>query len=464
MPVDKKPHTDEGESASGGGQPSKHNRLRGKLEHPNILILLAKQSLALSAHAQSNFIDVLDTLSTELRQLFVKCGLIQKVDIDQKKAWSKVRNRRIGFVDGGVANISVMGAEPVAIRVGSYVVTPGSHGPDRERFGFEVQLVDELFEAGNRENGVYEDSFEDVAKMRDAARIVCETAGVLSLSRTKGRPDVIFLHGPLVNPVSPYALGQPGDSDAFPNFTSETLDTLLAGNGSGRKDKDANFVKVYLDQLKYLEKGGITVCGVVERPSSGVPGPLISRLIKSMHEDGIIPADSYAKIYNALRLYQITDSLIFECILDEGEYIVPVQMDKQGADSPHLKIPFHWYGEIVDYPRPWTTYVKANSGTMPVRLEFFKTGMFGNDDDSLLNLVVHMSRLLPKYSFPVGLDIVDKHAKIPNWMSRQVSSMLSAKMMKKAMDTGDPQIVKLVRRVLSSNSRDWLFRPEYKET
>lgn len=461
--MDIKPPTEDGKTASGDPQPPKYKRLSGKLEHPNILILLAKQGLTLSARAQSNFVDVLDTLSTELRELFLKRGLIEKVDIDQRKAWTRVKNRRIGFVDGGVANISVMGAEPVAIRVGSYVVTPGVSGPSRERFGFEVQLVDELFESVDKDGGVYEDSFEDVSKMRDAARIVCETAGLLSLSRTKDHPDVIFLHGPLVNPVSPYALGRPGDSDAFPNFTPEALEILLAGNGSGRKDKDANFVKVYLDQLKQLATGGITVCGVVERPSSSVPGPLISKLIRTMQDDGIIPAASFGKIYSTLRSYQITDSLIFECILDEGEYVLPTQMDKQGADSIHLKIPLHWYGEIVDYPRPWTTYVKANSGTMPVRLEFFMTGTLGNDHGSLLNLVVHMSRLLPKYSFPVGLDIVDKHAKIPNWMSRQVSSMLAAKLMKKAMDTNDPQMVKLVRRVLSSNTRDWLFRPEYNE-
>jgi hypothetical protein len=79
-----------------------------------------------------------------------------------------------------------------------------------------------------------------------------------------------------------------------------------------------------------------------------------------------------------------------------------------------------------------------------------------------MDLIVHMSRLLPRYSFPVGLDIVDKHAKVPEWMSRQLGVMLSAQLMRKAMDTGNPSAIRLVRRVLSTNPRDWLFRPDFR--
>lgn len=37
-----------------------------------------------------------------------------------------------------------------------------------------------------------------------------------------------------------------------------------------------------------------------------------------------------------------------------------------------------------------------------------------------LDLILHTSRLLPSYGFPVGLDIVDKFAKVPARMSRGV--------------------------------------------
>jgi hypothetical protein len=421
---------------------------------------LVRQGLTLSSGAQAKFIDVLDAISTELRDIFKDSKLIHKVPIDQKATWAAFKGKRIGFVDGGVANISAMGAAPVAIRVGSYVVTPGVRGPDRERFNFEVQLVDDLYEAGGGRQGVYEDFFADVGKLKDAARIVCEVGGVLTLAMGSNPPEVIFLHGPLVNPVSPYALGQPGDSNAFPNFTAPTLKVLLAGDDTIRTEKAANFVTVYKEQLERLKTGKVTVCGVVERPSSSAPGPLVSKHLKDLHESSVLPADAYERIERSLKDYQITDSLIFECILDEGEFTEPVPLDKQMADR--MKIPDAWLYEIRDYPKPQTTYVKANAGTMPVRVEFFESGSLGQDAETLLRLVVHMARLLPRYSFPVGLDIVDKHAKVPNWMSRQVNAMLAARLMQKAMDTGDPKMVRLVRRVLSSNTRDWLFRPEYK--
>ena len=34
------------------------------------------------------------------------------------------------------------------------------------------------------------------------------------------------------------------------------------------------------------------------------------------------------------------------------------------------------------------------------------------------------SRLLPNYGFPVGLDIADKFAHVPNWMTRAYEKMI----------------------------------------
>lgn len=442
--------------------PEIRGRLGSKLEHPSLIVELAKRGLSLSSEAQANFIDVLDTLSSDLRQVLLEADLVQGIPIDQKSAWAAFRGRRLGFLDGGVANISAMGATPVAIRVGSYVVTPGLRGEGREEFDFQVQLVDELFKGGDGSSGTFEDYFEDVGKLRDAARIACEASGLLRLAATKKPPEIIFLHGPLVNPVSPYALGTPGAQNAFPNFTQDALESLLGPSGRQREGREANFVSVYLDVLKQLASGEVTVCGVVERPSSGAPGPLVMKLLQDLLEAGTLPANAFNEIDKKVRQYQVTDSLLFECILDEGEFVRPVSMDKQGAKAPWNKIPNDWRAEIISYPWPETTYVKANVGTMPVRVEFFKSGPWGNHPEEIMRLIVHMSRLLPRYSFPVGLDIVDKHAKVPAWMSRQVSAMLAAKLMQKAMATKDPRMVKLVRRVLSSNTRDWLFRPDHK--
>jgi hypothetical protein len=35
--------------------------------------------------------------------------------------------------------------------------------------------------------------------------------------------------------------------------------------------------------------------------------------------------------------------------------------------------------------------------------------------------------------------------------------------MRKAMDTGNPAAIRMVRRILSANTRDWLFRPDFRK-
>ena len=434
----------------------RRKRIEDRLRRPHILAQIVKTGMVLSAKAQADFIDVLDALSDELRSLVLEAGLIRTVEINHQRAWSEFKGRTIGFVDGGVANVDALGAAPLAIRVGSYLVTPGKKGPGREEFTFEIQLVDELYDSSPG-SGIFADWFEDVGKLRDAARICCEVAGLVSLGLREPSPDIVLLHGPLVNPVSPYALGIPGQADAFPNFTAATLGKLLPHDQRIRAGREANFVSVYLEQLNALASGSATVCGVVERASPTFPGPLIRRLLEQFHGEGRIDGPTLEQFRSKLYAYRITDSVIFECLLNEGEYVEPIEVDKQ---EPHSKIPVPWMPEITAYPKPLITYVKSSAETMPVRVEAFRAGSL--TPGQLMKLIVHTSRLLPRYAFPVGLDIVDKHAKVPEWMSRQMNAMLSAQLMKKAMEAGNPAAIGVVKRMLSTNTRDWLFRPDFR--
>ncbi len=428
--------------------PRKRKRIESRLQRPHILVEIVKRGMVLSAEAQANFIATLEDLSSELRQLFLEAELIKMAPLGHKETWARFRHVKIGFVDGGMANVASIGSAPMAIRVGSYMVTPGVEGPEREQFGIEIQLVDDLYQTVT----VYEDSFEDLAKLRDAARICSESAGVLSLTKKDKPPDVILLHGPLVNPISPYAI------DGFPSYQELAAARLLPGElPPPTTERERNFVSLHLRQLRALFAGTTTVAGVVERTSTQSPGMLMKRLLAKLRADDRIDDSTRRRFENALGEYRITDSIIFECVLEEGEYIAPEEIDKQ---EPENKIPQAWFTEIKSYPAPLVTYVKSHPETIPVRVESFKAGKFSHLE--LMQLVIHMSRLLPKYSFPVGLDIVDKHAKVPEWMSKQFNSMLSAQLMRQAMDSKNPAAIRLARRVLSANSRDWLFRPDFR--
>jgi hypothetical protein len=430
-------------------------RIHRILHQPHILVEILKSGLTLSAAAQASYLEVLDLLACEMRNLLLEASLICKIDIDQRGTWKQFRGRRIGFIDGGVASPVVPGAAPVAIRVGSYAVIPGQSGQDREHFRFELQFVDDLYESPRTGAGIYEDYFEDVTKLRDAARIACEAAGVISLALSEEPPEIVFLHGPLVNPVSPYA----SDRDrSLPNFTQAALERLLPHDPSERTGKRANFVTVYRDQLEYLTKWEGLVCGVVERPSSSCPGPMTRAVLETFRSSDIFDAASQRTFEDKIEEFRITDSVIFACALEEGEYVLPVAIDKQGPDH---KIPNYWFSEIKSYPKPLVTYAKCSAHTLPVRVESFPARTWPYAD--LIRLVIHMSRLLPLYAFPVGLDIVDKHARIPNWMTRQLSAELSASLILRAMETGDSALIKGVRRLLGFNPRDWMFRPSYRE-
>jgi len=189
--------------AKGTKSSPSRSRITDKLQRPGILTEIVKTGLALSGNAQSDFLEVLETVSVALRQLLVDSGTIGTLEISHEKAWPLVKGLRIGFVDGGMANVNALGAAPVAIRVGSYVVIPGRSGPDRESFDFELTLVDELYDTTSTHGGVYDDWFDDPAKLRDAARIVSEMAGVLRLLSKPESPDVVLLHGPPRKPRLP---------------------------------------------------------------------------------------------------------------------------------------------------------------------------------------------------------------------------------------------------------------------
>src|SRR6185437_16231893 len=90
-----------------------------------------------------------------------------------------VAGREVGFIDGGLANLAMLGSVPIAARVGGYVVRPGDYSPQRESFTMLKHLIDELYAAPD--GGVYNDSFPDIGALRDAARISIEAAGAVRM-------------------------------------------------------------------------------------------------------------------------------------------------------------------------------------------------------------------------------------------------------------------------------------------
>ena len=67
--------------------------------------------------------------------------------------------------------------------------------------------------------------------------------------------------------------------------------------------------------------------------------------------------------------------------------------------------------------------------------------------------------LEPSYSFPIGLDVVDKFAKIPNWLSKASRNYHTSYLLKKAIAKRDKNTISLAVKILSKKNRGWSNRP-----
>jgi hypothetical protein len=433
-----------------------HERIRS----PHILSQMLKVSGDLSADAHLEFMQVLELLAEQLRSALGAAGLIRSVEKNHRLQWESVRGKRIAFVDGGMANLSMLGATPVAARVGGYIVRPGVTGDEREQFIMVKHLIDELYTpvAGS---GVYSGMFPDPSALRDAARISVEAAGAVQIVTQQRDVHYLFLHGALVNPVSRYTDIMDGGQvvAAFPNFSTKAQEVLLPDGERDRQGRDANFVRVYLRQLELLRDSNAVVCGVVERESqaTSVYRRLIALAIGHPDVPPLLPkapAEWAEWFTHVAEQFRISDALLFRCVLEPGEYLMPVDIDRNELQ----RAPAAWQVDIQRYPKPWVSYLLPTEWGQPIRIEIFEHNL--PQFAQLAQLVMHCAWLLPRYAFPVGLDIADKYAKVPNWMTRPVNTNTAVQALRRALDTGDAATFDAMRRMLCGSTRDWLFRPK----
>lgn len=436
-----------------------------KLRTPHILERMLQVSADLSAPAQLRFMDTVQQLAAGLRAVLLETGGIVRLTRDHPATWHAVRGKPVGFVDGGLANLSMLGSAPIAARVGGYVVTPGDTTPSRESFRMLKYLIDELY--ATEQAGVFRDSFPDIGALRDAARISIEAAGAVRL--VSERPDLgwVMVHGALVNPVSRYTdvMRDEQVRHKFPDFSQGALAELLPPDEPQRTGRDANFVSVYLRQLELLQQSPAIVCGVVERESSTTS--VIRAVLDSLDDHRLrdllpMPPHEWKQWFrNAVdpsdddefEGQRITDPLLFRCVLEPGEALVPITIDR----NEMRRAPKAWHDKIGQYPQPLVSYLQATPWTAPVRVEMFARDRERFTETS--NLIFHCALLLPRYAFPVGLDIVDKFAKVPDWMSRPVNTRTAVVALRRALDDQDAKLFDTLRTMLCGSGREWMLRP-----
>ena len=112
-----------------------------------------------------------------------------------------------------------------------------------------------------------------------------------------------------------------------------------------------------------------------------------------------------------------------------------------------------------EYPNVFVGFIKVNDFQSPIRIESY------NYPKNLINdysYILAVSKLLPSYSYPVGLHVVDRFVKIPQWMKKASKNYWSTHALKSVMNNQNKGPNSLVLKYISNKNRTWANRPKNK--
>jgi hypothetical protein len=412
--------------------------------------------------------------------------------------WASVQGEVVTFIDGGIGQVQISSQVPILLRVGSYAVRTGERRlAEREQFGYYPVILGDL-EGGSKERK----DFVDVV------RITAELLGCLSaLMRT---PDlrVLMLHGPLVYLVGGYAGHTP--------FTEADIDRFLhhyADDETGRALKEDFLREARVDVYPALFGGRGLECAerrlfeplswiaflyrrLISEARSRTPVPIIAgvvergqltefsktvllhRIFRKLNENG--RTSYFNSMYGRRDLTTAsalvdrlgyTDALLLGMLLDPGQYTEPWLVDKYASlHRGMVALPGEAFETPADFaalrpgpfgfPRVRGLYLCVSETTEPVRVEVFDD--LGDDQvHEAARRAYLYARLLPGYGFPVGLDIADKFAKVPAWLTDAYGKMIRLQLGVSLQqgEVSDTEMRRLLVQAIYMTHRDWLFRP-----
>jgi hypothetical protein len=168
-----------------------------------------------------------------------------------------------------------------------------------------------------------------------------------------------------------------------------------------------------------------------------------------------------------------TDALLLAMLLSPGQATEPWPLQKYDnlrkgtATLPgeSFVTQFDWSSlkppARLGFPQVRGCYVHANETTEPVRIEVFEELGEAQVLEAARRVYLY-SRLLPGYGFPVGLDIADKHAHIPNWLTEAYGKLIRHHLGVSLQrgEISDAEMRNILVQAIYMTHRDWLYRPE----
>ena len=429
------------------------------LNSTHILTSLFAHIGSISSKESVHFIDTIRIISDHLRKWMEP--RIKSIEKDHHDLWGHVYGERISFVDGGMSRIiGLPSVEPMGIRVGTYTVIPGQQDSEkREHWSMESAVIGDVL--SDRSIIEEQDYITDTKRLQEAARYILEPLSLLNHSKTTPKPYTCLIHGPLQNQFSQY-------DELLPAYVPGVDRDFLAARGIDRQRilEDLSDIPtttsgkrlwnsamaVYAFIMRRINEVDIPLIGVIERAPSKA---MIHTSLKNLVDDGVITRQTSKRVRAEVMKLDLDDQTVFGCLLKPGEYIEPMEVTK----NPTNRANDRWRPLMPQIPKIYSTVLKCSEDAFPFRVEFnreFSTKKI----HEVMKLVYHTSLLLPRYAFPVGIDIVDKYAKIPDWMSKGISAHLAANVFRYCLQEGDIGTLQLMRTLLSRSPRDFFFRPK----
>ena len=473
---------------------------------PHLLMKLAENALTVAESLRDNYFKNTAKFVTALRRAMDESTQGKRSDpilVANKiknASWESVQGEVVTFIDGGVGQVQISSQVPILLRVGSYCVRTGERSiSEREQFGYYPVILGDL-EGGSKERK----DFPDIV------RITAELLGGLSaLERT---PDlrVLMFHGPLVYLMGGYAGHTP--------FTEQDIDLFLGQYASnpdlGRKLKEGFLQRAKLDiypemtdrsdewvkrrlfeplaWIAYLYRRLIEearqcksvpiIAGVVERGAlrQFSETVLLERVFRGLRAKD--KAGYFNRMYGRSDLTSpkalldrlgYTDTLLLAMLLQPGELSEPWIIDKyESLHRGKISLPDEsWKSDVnwghlrppnkIGFPRVCGCYVHISETTEPVRVEVFDE-LGTNQITEAARRTYLYARLLPGYGFPVGLDIADKHAHVPAWLTDAYSKLIRYHLGVSLQrgEISDAEMRRILVQAIYMTHRDWLFRPK----
>ena len=479
--------------------------LRDLHRQPHLFLKLAQNALTVADSLRDNYFRNTAKFVTALRRsiaMFEK-GLrpdpvLTVCDVAGAE-WKEFKSEVVTFIDGGVGEFKISSQVPLLLRVGSYCVRTGERCvKEREQFGYYPVVLGDI-QGGSKERKDF----------IDIVRITAELLGGLSaLMRT---PDlrVLMFHGPLVYLVGNYSGHTPfteKDIDLFlhqyapdpalatslkEGFLNEAkLDIYPRMVPNESDDWVAKRVFEPLAWMSYLYRRllaeakrrtpQVLIAGVVERGAQRdfSERVLLERVFRGLRDKQ--KQNYFNELYgrtdltspkNLLDRLGYTDALLLAMLMRPGQASEPWEMRKyEGLREAKLSLPGEARQTVVNFeplkpgsigfPNVKGAYLHVSETTEPIRVEVFADADDGQMFEVLRRCYLY-AKLLPGYGFPVGLDIVDKYAHVPDWLTNAYGKLIRYHL-GVSLQQGqikDEEMRKILVQTIYMTNRDWLYRP-----